>query len=286
MIMKKTTKEAADKSVKAKKSFKVFLHNDDTTTMELVVFVLTSIFDKSEEQARTIMMQVHNEGLGMAGAYSLETARSKASAVKLIARAQGFPLKCTIEDQEDGDMPKRATRHQLPPGWIMAGTNPEDYEVAIDTTVSHSGTQCARVKDATQTPRGFGTLMQMFSPDDHLNKRLRMRMWVKTDDVQGWVQPWMRVDGTSRRHSLSFDNCCERKILGTTDWAEHEIVLDVPEESTNIAFGIMLSGTGKLWMDDITFVEVGAEVPATDCPCNRHKRANKKKAANLNFEEN
>ena len=47
--------------------FKVLLHNDDFTTMEFVVFVLNDVFKRSAAEAVTIMLRVHNDGVGVAG---------------------------------------------------------------------------------------------------------------------------------------------------------------------------------------------------------------------------
>ncbi|HEY9720203.1 MAG TPA: ATP-dependent Clp protease adaptor ClpS [Trichormus sp.] len=257
-----------DCSIPKDRLFKVFLHNDDRTTMDLVVFILKSVFDKSNEDALKIMYEVHNQGTGVAGSYSLEIAVEKAFATKAIARSKGYPLKCTVEDQEDEEGASEEAKHKAPRGWFIAGSFPDDYGVGTDTTVCHSGNRCAYLRHAVDEPRGFGTLMQGFSPQNYFEKRLRMTMWVKTSAVRGRVQPWMRIDGRRKSQMLGFDNCCERAITGSTDWQSCEIVLDIPRDSTNIAFGIILSGRGCVWIDDISFDEVSQDTATTDCKCN------------------
>lgn len=79
--------------------YKVLLHNDDYTTMEFVVFVLISVFNKSEEDAFVIMLKVHNEGLGIAGVYPYEIAETKAEKVMALARQNEYPLLCTVEEE-------------------------------------------------------------------------------------------------------------------------------------------------------------------------------------------
>jgi ATP-dependent Clp protease adaptor protein ClpS len=81
------------------KLFKVILHNDDFTTMDFVVFVLQYVFNRSDAEAFTIMLKVHNEGLGIAGIYPYEVATMKAEKAMNLARAREFPLLCTVEEE-------------------------------------------------------------------------------------------------------------------------------------------------------------------------------------------
>ena len=81
------------------KLFKVLLHNDDFTTMEFVVFVLQSVFMRSDAEAFTVMLKVHNEGIGIAGIYSYEIANMKAEKAMNLAQAQEYPLLCTVEEE-------------------------------------------------------------------------------------------------------------------------------------------------------------------------------------------
>jgi ATP-dependent Clp protease adaptor protein ClpS len=77
--------------------FQVVLLNDDYTTMEFVVEVLESIFNKAPAEAYRIMMQVHTQGRGACGMYPFEIAETKVVTVEERARANGFPLKATME---------------------------------------------------------------------------------------------------------------------------------------------------------------------------------------------
>src|SRR3982750_3955602 len=81
------------------KLFKVILHNDDFTTMEFVVFVLEYVFSRSEAEAFTVMLKVHNEGLGIAGVYPYEIAQMKSEKAMNLAKAREYPLLCTVEEE-------------------------------------------------------------------------------------------------------------------------------------------------------------------------------------------
>jgi hypothetical protein len=146
--------------------------------------------------------------------------------------------------------------------WLMAGSHPKDYKHGIDTSTTYEGKNVAYFKSVVDNAAGFGTLMQMFKANDYQNKRMRLSAAVKSEDIEDWAGLWMRIDGPEQR-SLGFDNMQNRPIKGTTDWQKYEVVLDVPPESVNIAFGILLEGKGQAWLSQVQFEEVGVDVPTT-----------------------
>ena len=78
--------------------FRVVLLNDDYSTMDFVVHVLETVFQKSPAEAYGIMMQVHLNGHGVAGLYPWEVADTKVDTVAAMAHDAGYPLRATIED--------------------------------------------------------------------------------------------------------------------------------------------------------------------------------------------
>lgn len=78
----------------------VILHNDNQTTMEMVVLILMQIFHKSFEEATSIMMHIHEKDSGIAGTYSREVAVHKRDETMIVARSSGYPLKATIMPRE------------------------------------------------------------------------------------------------------------------------------------------------------------------------------------------
>ena len=78
--------------------YRVLLHNDDYTTMEFVIQALESIFHKGPAEAYRIMMKIHTEGMGIAGIYPHEVAETKVENVHEAARAQGYPLRASVEE--------------------------------------------------------------------------------------------------------------------------------------------------------------------------------------------
>tara|TARA_R110002072_G_scaffold64203_1_gene159040 strand:+ start:13493 stop:13876 length:384 start_codon:yes stop_codon:yes gene_type:complete len=87
------------KKVKRPRLYKVLLHNDDYTTMEFVIYVLQRHFRKTMDEAKDIMLKVHNNGVGICGIYTFEVAESKVEKVKKEAKDNGHPLLCTYEPE-------------------------------------------------------------------------------------------------------------------------------------------------------------------------------------------
>ena len=79
--------------------FRILLHNDDYTTMEFVVYVLSTIFQQPASEAVRIMLQVHQQGIGVAGVYTYEIAETKVARVSELAKEHQYPLLCTMEPE-------------------------------------------------------------------------------------------------------------------------------------------------------------------------------------------
>lgn len=77
--------------------YRVILMNDDYTPMEFVVSVLMGIFKKTQEDATTIMLAVHQNGIGVCGIYTFEVAETKVAQVMDAAKRAQHPLQCTLE---------------------------------------------------------------------------------------------------------------------------------------------------------------------------------------------
>lgn len=91
--------EETRKKSQTPKLYKVLLHNDDYTTMEFVVMILESIFNKSPAEAFRVMMNVHTGGIGIAGVYTHEVAETKVAMTHDAAKEAGHPLRCSIEPE-------------------------------------------------------------------------------------------------------------------------------------------------------------------------------------------
>ncbi len=92
-----------DEKIKQKinepKRWKVILLNDDSTPIDFVIEILINIFKHTQETAKEITMEIHNNGSGIAGVYSFEIAEIRAVETTTLARSNVFPLQVKMEEE-------------------------------------------------------------------------------------------------------------------------------------------------------------------------------------------
>lgn len=157
----------------------------------------------------------------------------------------------------------------LPTGWYKAGSHPKSYEMGIDKGSGQYGKHVATIKsidvELLGTEDCFGTLMQTFIPSKELlGKTLKMTGFLKSQDLTDWAGFWLRVDQSNSGTPLAFDNMEDRPIKKTTEWTMYEIILQVPTNTSKIAFGALLSGRGQIWFDNLKFEIVDNLIPVTN----------------------
>ena len=79
--------------------YKVIYMNDELTTMEFVVETLLDIFDYNPEDADSITLKIHEDGLAVVAVLPYEIAEQKGIEVTVLARSRGFPLQVKIEKE-------------------------------------------------------------------------------------------------------------------------------------------------------------------------------------------
>jgi erythromycin esterase len=139
------------------------------------------------------------------------------------------------------------TPHLKPKWWYVGGMG---YEGVIDREVVYSGKASLRL-ECNSEERQFGVATSGFPIDHARGKKLKYKGMIKTENVKdGYAGLWWRVDG-KKGELLAFDNMEKRGPADTTPWRQYVIEMDIPVEGLNIYFGVLFSGTGKAWFDDL-----------------------------------
>ena len=77
--------------------YKVIMWDDDVTTMEFVIRILTNLFRKDYTTAEKLMYEIHFKGAAHVETLPLEQAEFKVEQVHSAAALEQFPFRCTIE---------------------------------------------------------------------------------------------------------------------------------------------------------------------------------------------
>ena len=131
----------------------------------------------------------------------------------------------------------------------------------VDEAVVHGGRRSLRIERAANSSGTFSTAT-LAVPIDFSGKTIEMRGFLRTEDVTGFVGLWMREDGDNP--SLAFDNMNAQQLKETTEWKEYSIRLPLHPDANRLYFGVLLTGTGKAWADDLQLLVDGkpiAEAP-------------------------
>jgi ATP-dependent Clp protease adaptor protein ClpS len=85
--------------VKAKRPsmWNIVFYNDDYTSIDFVVYVLTHVFHRSTEDALALTFAVHTQGKAIAASYTFEVAEQKQYEVLLMAKSEEHPLRVEVE---------------------------------------------------------------------------------------------------------------------------------------------------------------------------------------------
>src|SRR4029453_15313434 len=137
------------------------------------------------------------------------------------------------------------------------------YSFRADTVEKHGGQRSGLLECAVWDVEAFGGVMQTLRADAYRGRRVRLSGYLRTRDVDGSARMWLRVDGPDTS-PVAFDKMAKRPVRGSTEGSRSEIVLDVPAVAMQIAYGAILGGKGRLWIDDFQLELVGDDVPTTD----------------------
>ena len=96
-----TLLEEARPEVAKPPMYQVVVLNDDYTPMDFVVTVLETFFAMTRQKATQVMLHVHTKGVGVAGVYTHDVAQTKIDKVHRLARAYEYPLKLSMEPEDD-----------------------------------------------------------------------------------------------------------------------------------------------------------------------------------------
>ena len=185
-----------------------------------------------------------------------------------------------------------------PPHWFISGQESaqaiKEYSGAIDHTNAYEGSGSGLLKSISDAAHD-GTLMQVSSAATYRGKSLKMRAFLRSNEVARRAGLWIRADDLNGA-TVAFRNCFSPRapqifVEGNTDWKEVAISIDIPDSAVKLSYGVQMVGTGAVWIDHVSIDVIGpyAQANAEQVYPSIHPLPDPQKLSptpqNLNFEQ-
>ncbi len=148
-----------------------------------------------------------------------------------------------------------SARSGIPVGWFnsfghVSGVS-TDYRIrTVRRSEDRTAGTCVVLEKASPGLGEFGSLMQRCPGRLLAGRTMRIEGELRTENVSGWAGLWLRADADDHPN-LFFDNMSGRPVRGTTTWTRYFIDAPLPGNTDWLNYGIVLSGAGVLYADNI-----------------------------------
>jgi hypothetical protein len=144
----------------------------------------------------------------------------------------------------------------LPVGWMKYVKPAEGAEAGVSSD-AFAGDHCVFLRTAQPYPgRDPINNWSQTVAFGLAGKRLELSGRIRGDSVRE-VALWLQCIRSPRTSVVAFaTTSSERPILGSTNWKQVAVELDVPEETSYLVVRCIMKGSGAAWFDDLALRQV------------------------------
>ena len=143
-----------------------------------------------------------------------------------------------------------------PTGWYSNANKKSGYVVNIDRDIRTEGDNSVHLASQGDPSAPFAIVAQRFDARDYRGRRLQLTASVKTGEPLSYhTGLWFRVqraDGT-----IGFFNNMQDRPISSPEWSEYSITGLVDPSAVTIIVGVLISGAGEAWLDDVRLEDIG-----------------------------
>jgi hypothetical protein len=174
---------------------------------------------------------------------------------------------------------KQKRNDPFPNYWFEFGNlNHGQFILKRDSLVSYKSKYSFLIdgsNNSADSLSAFGCIATEIPVTGFSGKTLELRAKMKMQEVKGGAAGLLlRIDGRnsfsnipgqehlSKHHkTLAFDNMLQKNIKGTRDWFMYSTKLPFPKNAGEIYIGAILTGNGRLWVDEFELLLDGKPIP-------------------------
>ena len=136
---------------------------------------------------------------------------------------------------------------RVPVNWSFVTAQPKMYRTGYDKVANSQTPRSLVIRSLNSSAEGFAGLGQKCDATPYRGQRVRISVWMKTDGVNGAAQFVFSVkDEAGVKLAQGGDG-----VGGSRYWRQYAAVVDVPEQAATLSYGMVLSGAGKAWFNDL-----------------------------------
>jgi hypothetical protein len=138
----------------------------------------------------------------------------------------------------------------LPERWVWV-TQRDGAAAGVDDQVAHSGRQSLWLSGTSAgTVTRVGTNpIRNFIPE--VGKRYLVKAWIRSENLA--ADTWIKIESVNKQRNKVLDAFFLRPMNDTHDWyLVQGVTPPIPDETAELWLNINVSGSGVLWVDDIT----------------------------------
>jgi hypothetical protein len=123
--------------------------------------------------------------------------------------------------------------------WLRYNPVPDEYSAMVEDS-------CATLSSAVPEPSGSAALMQTIFADDFRGAPVVFRGEYRIENVAGSAGLCLRILWRGKEPDREQERVAT--AAGSRDWSSDEISALIPEDADMIRFGVILTGSGRVWL--------------------------------------
>ncbi len=137
---------------------------------------------------------------------------------------------------------------KMPAKWFRCSKS--DYIITTDFKIKHNGKHSVLIQSKVEIADKVGCISTAI-PATMSGDTITVKAFMKMEKVSAPIGLMLQVNGEGYK-VLAFENMMQKGIKGSSDWKEYSVSVPLPENAETIFIGAILSGKGKLWVDDFS----------------------------------